>query len=123
MNDWHGRGMDYYPGAMGIVFALFWIAVIIAVVALVAWLLRGRHKGGYAAVPPGGYGHPAAPGAGPSPSAMAILDERFARGEIDMNEYVTRRGMLLGQPVASQQPAPPPAAADPAAPEGTAPPA
>jgi putative membrane protein len=44
-------------------------------------------------------------------SAETILAERFARGEIDKDEFVQRRAVLRGEPLT-----PPPAAATPPAP-------
>ena len=37
-----------------------------------------------------------APATGPATRARAMLDERFARGEIDAQEYVQRRTLLDG---------------------------
>ena len=50
-------------------------------------------------------------------SARVVLDERFARGEIDAEEYVQRRTLLDGSPVVTPAgpPSEPPTAAAPVA--------
>jgi putative membrane protein len=74
MMDWHwGHGWGYMHGFGWIFFVLFWAAVIVGVVALVRWL---NSKSGETSLPPP-----------KEKSALEILDERFARGEIDQQEY------------------------------------
>lgn len=77
-----GEGMGF--GAMmvfGPLFFLVFLAVAVAVVVLVVrWLGDGRS---YAA-------HPPSTGRPP----LDILKERFARGEIDMQEFDERRRVL-----------------------------
>lgn len=70
---------------------IFGVVIPLAVVALVAYgiweLIRSRDT-----VPAmAGAAGPAA-----SASARTILDERFARGEVDVDEYVRRRALLDG---------------------------
>lgn len=76
-NDW---GWGAWVG-MSALMLLFWALVIIAVIALVRSLGGTRQ------------GSPPAADRERS-SAEQLLDERFARGEIDEDEY-TRRGQLL----------------------------
>ena len=64
--------------AMATMMVVFWGAII----AVVVLLVRGR--GSDQGVRP----------ASPRPSAMEILDERFAKGEIDREEYDDRRAVL-----------------------------
>jgi len=70
---------------------IFGVVIPVAVVALVAYgiweLIRSRDVSTAIA---------GAPGPAVSASARTILDERFARGEIDVDEYVRRRALLDG---------------------------
>ncbi len=69
------------------IFPLLWFGLFVT--ALVLFVRRRRH---WAAT-----GAPWARAAGPNP--VAILGERYARGEIDENEYRTRLAVLReGQP-------------------------
>ncbi|HEY4929914.1 MAG TPA: SHOCT domain-containing protein [Acidimicrobiales bacterium] len=74
-----------------------WILMIVAMVVFwgaLAWIITTlvRHRG----TPPVLTGPP--PPASPPPfsGARGILDERFARGEIDEEEYTRRRTLLEG---------------------------
>ncbi|WP_202977061.1 SHOCT domain-containing protein [Ornithinimicrobium flavum] len=80
---------------------IFWPLVILATVAVVALLVRSG--GSERTRPPGPADHPPAheadeptAAAGQS-AARRILDERYARGEIDEEDYRTRR-RRLGEP-------------------------
>ena len=64
--------------AMAIMMVVFWGGVI----AVIVLLFRGRGAD---------QGAPSSPR---GPSATEILDERFARGEIDREEYEHRRATL-----------------------------
>ena len=75
-----GWGWGY--GMMGGVGWMFMLLLFIVVVALVVGLLRELFVGIR-----GHHGSPRGPGS----SARDILDERYARGEIDAEEYKRRR--------------------------------
>ena len=76
MWSWGGWGMIFGPIMM-----ILFIAVIVAVVVLlVRWLGVGAH--GSAASPPTGK------------VPLDILKERFARGEIDKDEFAERKRLL-----------------------------
>jgi putative membrane protein len=68
----------------------FVVFVVVVVMLGVRWLMRNTNT------PPGG--GPAAPGgwspAKPEDNALAVLRERFARGEIDAEEFEQRRRTL-----------------------------
>lgn len=91
--------MHYYDGAaapwgwwmaMALMMGLFLVAGVWAVVAVV------RHSSDRPPTPP-----VVTPMSGSSPKrASEILDERFARGEIDAEEYLRRRDLLLDAPQA-----------------------
>jgi putative membrane protein len=79
----------------GLAGTVFWIAVIVGLILL----LRGeipRLRDRFA-----------------KPSALRILEERYARGEISREEFLERRAVLLGG--SASQPPPPPSSAEPAA--------
>jgi putative membrane protein len=102
-----------WPMAVSSVF--FWVLVAVAIVALIRYLSRSGHQGGGPRPPyqwqqpPGGY-HP-----GP-PSPEQILAERFARGEIDEQEFGNRMDTLRRQaPGQAPGQGPPPAPQPPAA--------
>jgi putative membrane protein len=81
-------GFDGGFGIFAIVAALvglvFWGLVIVALVLGVRWLIRQNSQDRY--TPP-----PAAPQA---PDPLAVLRDRYARGEIDEEEYERRRETL-----------------------------
>jgi putative membrane protein len=70
------------PGWWGIVGGLASLLVLVLVVVFIASLVRNR------------------PGAGPgaSSSAIRVLEERYARGEISRDEFLERRAALTGSP-------------------------
>lgn len=82
---WWNHGMEW--GAMGgggwvvmiVLMLAFWALVVAGVVAL----FRNRRPSGSDS------------GTTPGPSAEHVLDERFARGEIDAEEYQARRAVLF----------------------------
>jgi putative membrane protein len=67
-----GAGMVIFGAA----FLFFWILVFAALVALVRFLWRGGDAVGRS---------------GPRGDALAILEERYARGEIDREEFLRRK--------------------------------
>lgn len=75
----HGGGYWLGMGLHGV----FWLVLIAAVVVGIVWAVRstGRSQD----TPPRG-----------GSSARQILDERYARGEIDREEYQARRKDLEG---------------------------
>lgn len=84
-----GWGMHDGMGVFGWLLMVFLLLLLIALIAAVVLLLvrssgRGAALGGRA-------------GAKPS-QAEHMLDERFARGEIDEEEYLHRRSVLRGGP-------------------------
>ncbi len=82
---WRGgwNGADW--ALMGLGMLIFWALVVVGVV----WLVRTLR------VPGGGTQDQAWPGrGGTSSNARAILDERFARGELTEEEYRQGRDLL-----------------------------
>jgi putative membrane protein len=78
---WWGGG-GWYAMIFGPLFMILFLAVVIAAVALLVRWLGGPW--------PGTMPHPVHPGRTP----LDILKERFARGEIDKNEFEERRRVL-----------------------------
>jgi putative membrane protein len=78
----HDWGWGAWVG-MSVLMLLFWALVITALVALVRSLSGSRRDG----LPP------ASPDHG-RPNAEQLLDERFACGEIDPDDYTRRRQLL-----------------------------
>jgi putative membrane protein len=89
-------GMMWYDGwgwggwfAMAIFMVLFWALVIAGVVVLVRYVTGSRH-GQQSGGPPVSSGEPRWGGR----PAEELLAERFARGEIDEDEYKRRLTLL-----------------------------
>ena len=84
--------------------------VLLGLLTLFVFYLVRRSKGKAGA--PSGFGHPHH--RPPMPPALQILDERLARGEIEVEDYMTRKAALLGAsgPATNEwtPPQPPPAA-------------
>jgi putative membrane protein len=80
MMDWSGWGYGMLLGP------LFMILVLAVVIAVAVVIVRGLGGPGSWAQPP----HPMASGR----TALDILKERYARGEIDKAEFEERRRVL-----------------------------
>jgi putative membrane protein len=77
MMHWYGNGMmDSGDGVLGALITL--IVIALAVVGVLA-LVRASRGGSLGLT---------------RPSSEQLLDERFARGEIDIEEYTRRRDLL-----------------------------
>lgn len=77
------------PGMMGgmgwfgmILMIVFWVLVIVGLILLIKWLLIQTRSGSSATLKP-------------SSSALDILMERYARGEIDKKEFEEKKNDLL----------------------------
>ncbi len=84
--DWGPWGMHMMWGSWGIgmmiLMVLFWALVIVAIVFLIRWLTTAGPSGTSGATTQG------------SESALDILKKRYARGEIDRQEFEEMRRML-----------------------------
>jgi putative membrane protein len=95
--EFDGRyGWGSGPGPW-IVFPILWFLLVVTVVVLVSRRWRRGPWGPWYAGGPGGPGAPAdwRPPHQRTGSARAVLAERFARGEIDEQEYRARLEVLL----------------------------
>ncbi|MDE2282632.1 MAG: SHOCT domain-containing protein [Actinomycetales bacterium] len=83
-------GMHHVIGFRGGLFLAFLVVLLaVAIVALLLSMRRRREDVGEAHAM-------TRPSSGAN--AMRILDERLARGDLDVEEYTRRRDVLLGQP-------------------------
>ncbi|ALM75566.1 SHOCT domain-containing protein [Thermococcus barophilus] len=74
---WHDMmGFGYFGIFGALLMLLFWIAIIAGVVWFIKWLFEQSSGGS-------------------RKSALEILDEKYARGEIDDEEYERRKRKLL----------------------------
>jgi putative membrane protein len=84
MMYWWGPGTSGWGYAlMSVSMVLFWGLVILGIVVLVRFLARPSQSAGGAGVP--------------RATAEQVLAERFARGEIDEQEYQSRLATLRGK--------------------------
>ena len=82
MPMWWGGGWGSGWGVVGMVFMfLFWILIIVGVVLLIRWLLLEARGGGQ--------------GRGEGETALEILKKRYARGEVNKEEFEAKRRDLL----------------------------
>ena len=101
---WWGDGRAGAAGWVGLIFMiLVWIAIIVGLVYLFRYLFAGPHWGWHEHPPGGPYGPGTGGGpgmgGGPGPggdasNAMRILEERYAKGEIEREEFLQRRADL-----------------------------
>jgi putative membrane protein len=95
-----GFGFDGWMGGAGIlaivmflVVVAFWALIIVGLVFGVRWLIRADRNSRL----PGTTGGGLAGGTGVRPDdPLEILRQRYARGEIDEDEYARRRKTLTG---------------------------
>jgi putative membrane protein len=66
-------------GGYGAFSMIIWVVILIAIVALVVWLVRSLSGPGAHHVGPRGS------------SGLDVLDDRYARGEINRDEYLEKK--------------------------------
>jgi putative membrane protein len=77
----HGWGWGFGHMAFGgLMMLLFWGVIIVVIVFAVRWISAGSHG--------------SAPNQPPRRTPREILEERFARGEIDKEEFEERKRLL-----------------------------
>jgi len=88
--DGHGmNGWGWFAMSLGML--LFWVVVIIGAVLLVRALVHAGDRGRTPTQPPA---TPPTSGTPTGPSPEQVLADRFARGEIDEQEYRARLATL-----------------------------
>jgi putative membrane protein len=77
----HGPGMMDWGFGMGwfglIMMGVFWILIIVAIIFLIRWLVVSSRVGSH--------------GQKPEESALEILKKRYARGEINKEEFEQKK--------------------------------
>jgi putative membrane protein len=84
-----GGGFGIFAVVAMVVGLVFWGLVIAALILGVRWLIRQNSQDRYAG-PPAGTAGPAAE------DPLEVLRHRYAKGEIDEEEYERRRKTLSG---------------------------
>lgn len=74
-----GYGYGYGMGG-GLMMLLFWLIILVAIFLGMRWLISSNQSGRHA----------------PS-DALGVLEDRYARGEIDKVEFEQKRRDLLGK--------------------------
>ncbi|MHB8870123.1 MAG: SHOCT domain-containing protein [Thermoleophilia bacterium] len=105
MMGWNGWGGFGLGGILSLIFmAGFWILVVVGIVLVVRALTGPRQGTGAAPSPPYPQQMPIASQPGTPPAAAAtggsealrILEERYARGDIEREEFLQRKADLGG---------------------------
>ncbi len=80
-----GGGFGIFAVVATLIGLAFWGLVIVALVLGVRWLIRQNNQDRYSP-----------PSAPPTPDPLAVLRDRYARGEIDEEEFERRQKTLSG---------------------------
>lgn len=75
MHDW-GAGGGFGMGFGWLIMVLFWVLVIVGIVVLVRWLVAGSSR---QSLEP------------PKETALDVLKKRYAKGEIDRQEFEEKK--------------------------------
>ena len=85
-------------GVMGLIMLVILVVIVVAIVLMIRGLIRHDHvhyPPGHGPFPPGPNQGPTTPGSNER-SALQVLEERYARGEIDREEFLQRKQDILG---------------------------
>lgn len=84
----YGDGAGWHAWAPMMLFGgFFWIALVIIAVVAVMWLVRGSAHGG----------RPIRSRDDRASAGLDVLDERYARGELNREEYLQKRRDIAGR--------------------------
>jgi putative membrane protein len=89
-NGWSVPGSDLTGVIMGVIMLVVLVLIVLGIVLLVRGLTRHDHYH----VPPGPVQAPP-PSAPGGRGALQVLEERYARGEIDREEFLQRKQDIL----------------------------
>jgi len=93
--DWNGG----WGGAWGVIMIVVMLAVLALIVVGIVLLVRALTRHDYSPRDYWDEGRRQPPQeTGPSRTAMSVLEDRYARGEIDREEFLRRKQDLLGPP-------------------------
>jgi putative membrane protein len=86
---WMGPGMMYgngweWMGGMMLFGGIFWIVLLVVGVMAAVWFVRGSWHSGNDMLNDR------------RPNGLAILEQRYARGEVDRDEYLQKKHDILG---------------------------
>ncbi len=82
----YGYGPHWeFMGAFGLVPLLIWVVILAAIVAGIVWLVRALAARDERQMPPPRRS-----------SGLDVLEERYARGEINREEYLQKKTDILG---------------------------
>jgi len=91
LTQWRDYGWGHGPGMMGwgfgmgwfglMMMAFFWILIILAIIFLIRWFIVSSRVG--------------SPGQKPEETALEILKKRYARGEINKEEFEEKKRDLV----------------------------
>lgn len=79
MGDW-----GYGYGVYGWIHMIIWLVILIAIIAGVVWLVRSMAGSAGQHLPPRRV------------SGLDVLEERYARGEINRDEYLEKKRDIAG---------------------------
>ena len=78
----YGDGSGWMNGMM-LFGGVFWIVLLVLGIMAIMWVVRrSRHGDGY-------------PRSERGPSSLEILEERYARGDLDRDEYLQKKSDIL----------------------------
>ena len=82
--NWGMMGGGWGYGTYGAIHMIIWLVILIAIIAGVVWLVRSLAA-------PGVHSLPSRRSAG-----LDVLEERYARGEINREEYLQKKRDIAG---------------------------
>ena len=71
--------MGGYGYGYGLIHIIVWVVILIVIIAVVVWLVRSMASPGVHHLPPR------------RSTGLDVLEERYARGEIDRDEYLQKK--------------------------------